>query len=157
MDKMSLRNALASALQLLRSKRGLSQQDLSGTVTQSHISQVESAKTSLTTDSLEDLCGGLQVHPVAFMALVYAAKTQTSAAQVLAIAEADLKELRLLKGLVRPEPEKQPHPRVIEASGDRMEVRQLRDAGHSQAEISKILGMAPSTVRRHWHREGTVK
>lgn len=149
---MSLRNALASALQLLRTERGLSQQDLGGKITNSHISQVENGKTSLTTDSLNEICKSLQVHPVAFLALMYAAQEQTSAADVLAVAQADLNALALLNRAINAAPEKKTHPRVAEAEKVTAAVQALKDAGHSRAEVATMLGVSEPTVRRHWNR-----
>lgn len=149
---MSLRNALASALQLLRTERGLSQQALGGTITSQHINLVENGKSSLTTDSLDEICKSLQVHPVAFLALMYAAQEQTSAADILAAAQADLSAMALLNSAINAAPEKKPHPRVSKAAQVAVSIQAMKDAGHSRAEVAKMLGLSESTVRRHWNR-----
>lgn len=154
---MSLRNALASALQLLRTERGLSQQALGGTITSQHINLVENGKTSLTTDSLDEICKSLQVHPVAFLALMYAAHEQRSAADVLSVAQADLNAMALLNSAINAAPEKKPHPRVAKAAQVTASIQAMKDAGHSRAEVARMLGVSEPTVRRHWNRsvEGT--
>nr|WP_274603649.1 transcriptional regulator [Pseudomonas lutea] len=139
-------------MQLLRTERGMSQQELSGSMTKSHISAVENTKTSLTTDSLDEICKSLQIHPVAFLALLYAAHEQTSAAAVLALAEQDLEGLSLLRARVDASPKKKPHPRVTEATKVTAAVQELKDAGHSKAEVARMLGVSEPTVRRHWNR-----
>ncbi|SIR47969.1 Helix-turn-helix [Pseudomonas sp. B10] len=149
---MSLRNALASVTQLLRTERGMSQQDLSVNITKSHVSAVENAKTSLTTDSLDELCKSLQLHPVAFLALVYAAQEQRSAADVITSAHADLSKMALLYVPVKPAPVKRAHPRVADAEKVTRAVQELKDAGHTRAEVARMLGVSEPTVRRHWNR-----
>lgn len=152
MGKMSLRTALASALQLLRRARGMSQSDFEGSVTQSHISLLESAGTSVSTDTLHDLCKSLEMHPVAFLTLVYSAHSQLTPADVLALAKEQLVQQGLIDQVVESAPEKRPHPRVSSAAKAREAVQELKEAGHTQAEIARRLNMAESTVRRHWHR-----
>lgn len=152
MGKMSLRTALASALQLLRRGRGMSQSDFEGSVTQSHISLLESAGTSVSTDTLHDLCKSLKMHPVSFMTLVYSAHSQLTPAEVLALAKEELVQQGLIDQIVESAPEQHPHPRVASAAKAREAVHELKEAGHTQAEIARRLKMAESTVRRHWHR-----
>ncbi|KTB91381.1 hypothetical protein AO073_06060 [Pseudomonas syringae ICMP 11293] len=152
MGKMSLRTALASALQLLRRARGMSQSDFEGSVTQSHISLLESAGTSVSTDTLHDLCKSLEMHPVAFMALVYSAHSQLTPAEVLILAKEELVQQGLIDQVVESAPKKRSHPRVSSAVKAREAVQELKKAGHTQAEIARRLNMAESTVRRHWHR-----
>lgn len=149
---MSLRTALASALQLLRRARGMSQSDFEGSVTQSHISLLESAGTSVSTDTLHDLCTSLEMHPVAFMTLVYSAHSQLTPAEVLTLAKEELVQQGLIDQVVESAPEKRSHPRVSSAVKAREAVHELKEAGHTQAEIARRLKMAESTVRRHWHR-----
>jgi transcriptional regulator with XRE-family HTH domain len=149
---MSLRNALASVTQLLRTEREMSQQQLGGNITKSHVSAVENGKTSLTTDSLDELCKSLQLHPVAFLALVYAAQEQRSAADIIATAHADLASLALLYTPVKPAAVKRPHPRIADAEKVTRAVQELKDAGHTRAEVARMLGVSEPTIRRHWNR-----
>jgi transcriptional regulator with XRE-family HTH domain len=152
MGKMSLRTALASALQRLRRARGMSQSDFEGSVTQSHVSLLESAGTSVSTDTLHDLCQSLGIHPVAFLTLVYSGHSQLTPAEILEVAKEELVQQGLLDQVIESAPQKHPHPRVSSASKARQAVHELKKAGHSQAEIARVLNMAEATVRRHWHR-----
>jgi len=150
---MSVRIAFAAALRLLRTGRGLKQDDLSGSLTQSHVSQIENGKTSPSLEAIIELSDALKLHPVALMALVCAAQEKLTASDVLEIAEKDLQSKSLLKVTIALEKEERPHPRVTAAALARDKVQALKEQGHSQAEIARKLGMAESTVRRHWHRQ----
>lgn len=150
---MSVRIAFAAALKTLRTKRGLTQHALSGNVTQSHVSQIENGKTSPSLEAIIELSSALNLHPVALMTLVCAAQDDLTASEVLELAKKDLQSISLLKVAIPLVSEEKPHPRVAAAAQARESVQALKEEGHSQAEIARILGMAESTVRRHWHRQ----
>jgi transcriptional regulator with XRE-family HTH domain len=150
--KMSVRIAFAAALKFLRTGRGLRQQDLSANLTQSHVSQIESGKTSPSLEAIIDLSSALQLHPVALMALVCAAHEDMTAGSILELAKNDLQAKSLLDISIALEPEEKPHPRVAVAALAREQVQTLKAQGYSQADIARELEMAESTVRRHWHR-----
>lgn len=149
---MSVRTAFAVALKLLRTKRGLTQDDLSKKVDQSHVSRIENEKTSPSLEAIIELARVLELSPVALMALVCAAEEKVSAGDVLKIAEKDLQDMALLRDSIPLEIEEMPHPRVTAAAKMRSEVQELKEQGLSQAEIARQLGMAKTTVQRHWHR-----
>lgn len=149
---MSVRIAFATALKLLRTKRGLTQHELSKNVAQSHVSQIENEKTSPSLDAIVELARVLNLSPVALMALACAAQDGLSAGDVLKIAEKDLQDMALLQASTPMEIEEAPHPRVTAAAKMREEVQALKVQGLSQAEIARKLGMAKTTVQRHWHR-----
>lgn len=151
---MSVRTAFAVALKLLRTKRGLTQEALSQKVDQSHVSRIENEKTSPSLESIFELAKVLELSPVALMALVCGAQDSQSAGDVLKIAEKDLQDIALLKDSIPLEIEKTPHPRIIAAAKMRESVQALKEKGLSQAEIARELGMAKTTVQRHWHRSG---
>ncbi|MGJ7513026.1 MULTISPECIES: helix-turn-helix domain-containing protein [Pseudomonas] len=150
---MSVRIAFAAALKLLRTGRGIKQDDLSDTLAQSHVSQIESGKTSPSLEAIIELSNALKLHPVALMTLVCAAHEKLTASEVLEVAQRDLHSRSLLETPIALETEKGPHPRVAAAAKARSEVQELKDKGFTQAEIARELGMAESTVRRHWHRQ----
>lgn len=149
---MSVRIAFAAALKLLRTTRGLTQHELSENLTQSHVSQIENEKTSPSLEAIIELARVLEISPVALMALVCGAQDELSAADVLKIAEKDLQEMALLQASIPLEIEQTPHPRVTAAAKMREAVQALKEKGFSQAEIARELGMAKTTVQRHWHR-----
>ncbi|WLG46385.1 helix-turn-helix domain-containing protein [Pseudomonas sp. FP1740] len=149
---MSVRTAFAVALKLLRTKRGLTQHELSQKVTQSHVSRIENEMTSPSLEAIIELARVLEISPVALMALVCGAQDEMSAADVLKIAEKDLQVMALLQASIPLVIEEKPHPRVIAAAKMREAVQALKEKGLSQAEIARELGMAKTTVQRHWHR-----
>jgi DNA-binding NarL/FixJ family response regulator len=83
---------------------------------------------------------------------VYAAQEQKSAADVIALAHADLSKMALLYAPVEPAPVKKAHPRVTGAEKVTRAVQELKDAGHTRAEVARMLGVSEPTVRRHWNR-----
>lgn len=149
---MPVRTAFAVALKLLRTKRGLTQDDLSKKVDQSHVSRIENEKTSPSLEAIIELARVLELSPVALMALVCAAEEKVSAGDVLKIAEKDLQDMALLQDSIPLKIEETPHPRVTAAAKMREEVQALKGKGLTQAEIARELGMAKTTVQRHWHR-----
>ncbi|WP_027922582.1 helix-turn-helix domain-containing protein [Pseudomonas sp. URMO17WK12:I12] len=149
---MSVRTAFAVALKLLRTKRGLTQHELSKKVTQSHVSRIENEMTSPSLEAIIELARVLELSPVALMALVCSAQDALSAGDVLKIAEKDLQDMALLQDSIPLEIEETPHPRITAAAKMREEVQALKEQGFSQAEIARKLGMAKTTVQRHWHR-----
>lgn len=148
---MLLRQAYAAVLQLLRARLGLSQHDIALTVTQSHVSQLEAVKTSATLEVSQELAEALHLHPVSFLALVYAAKDQRPAREVLHLALEQLDAINLLDTPLPIKPEKLPYPQTVAAQRKWESVQKLKKEGHSQAEVMQILGMPKSTVGRLWH------
>lgn len=150
---MSVRTAFAAALKVLRKKRGLTQEALSGNITQSHVSQIENGKTSPSLEAIIELARVMEFSPVALMALVCAAQDELTASEVLELAKKDLQSISLLKIAIPLEAKAKLHPSVVAAAQARAKVQKLKDQGYSQAEIARELSMAESTVRRHWHRQ----
>lgn len=149
---MSVRTAFAATLKLLRAKRDLTQQALSQKVDQSHVSRIENEKTSPSLEAIIELADALEISPVALMAIVCGAQDDMSAGEILKNAERDLKSLKLLKGSIPMKMEPSPHPRVTAATQAREAVRVLKEQGLSRAEVAMKLGMAKTTVQRHWNR-----
>jgi len=149
---MSVRTAFAATLKLLRAKRDLTQQALSQKVDQSHVSRIENEKTSPSLEAIIELADALEISPVALMAIVCGVQDDMSAGEILKNAERDLKSLKLLKGSIPMKMEPSPHPRVTAATQAREAVRVLKEQGLSRAEVAMKLGMAKTTVQRHWNR-----
>lgn len=148
---MLLRQAYAAVLQTLRARLGLSQHDIALTVTQSHVSQLEAVKTSATLEVSQELAEALHLHPVSFLVLVYAAKDQRPAREILQLALEELEANNLLDILLPIQPEKLSYPQSVAAQKKWEAVQELKKEGHSQAEVVQILGMPKSTVGRLWH------
>ena len=143
---MLLRQAYAAVLQTLRARLGLSQHDIALTVTQSHVSQLEAVKTSATLEVSQELAEALHLHPVSFLVLVYAAKDQRPAREVLHLALEELEANNLLDIPLPIQPEKLSYPQSVAAQKKWEAVQELKKEGHSQAEVVQILGMPKSTV-----------
>ena len=148
---MLLRQAYAAVLQTLRARLGLSQHDIALTVTQSHVSQLEAVKTSATLEVSQELAEALHLHPVSFLVLVYAAKDQRPAREILQLALEELEANNLLDIPLPIQPEKLSYPQSVAAQKKWEAVQELKKEGHSQAEVVQILGMPKSTVGRLWH------
>jgi len=149
---MSLRMAYAAVLQLVRTRRGLSQHDIAVTVTQSHISQLESLKTSATLEVSQELASALNLHPISFLTLVQAAQDQKPAREILLLALQELGGMALLDKAPPLEPKKLRPPQTVDAEKNWEAVQALKSQGHTQAEVVRMLGLPRSTVGRHWHK-----
>ncbi|WP_449431791.1 helix-turn-helix domain-containing protein [Pseudomonas putida] len=150
---MALREAFAAVLQLLREQRKMSQHEVAGAVTQSHISQLEAAKTSATIETAVELAGALRIDPIALLALARAAETQQTVRQALEQAMHDLDEAQLLDLPLPSAPTSKPHPRIEKAAEAREQVQALKAQGKTQGEVIKELGLPRSTVSRHWNHQ----
>ncbi|PHN17208.1 helix-turn-helix domain-containing protein [Pseudomonas sp. ICMP 561] len=153
---MSIQKGFASALRLIRVKQQLTQKDISTRVTGSHVSQLESGKTSPTLKMSSELAVALGVQPSALLAVAFAAERGVTPREILNQAMADLERLSLLDS----EPPEcadataSPHPTTARAAEMRASVLSLKAKGLSQAEVSREMGVPTSTVNRHWHAEG---
>lgn len=150
---MSLRKSFAAALKLLRTIRGLSQAEISKSVVQSHVSQLETAITTATVDVSYDLATALGVQPSTLFTLALAAHEQRTARELLLGCLAELEELGLADMLISTEPQPKMTPAMIEARSKWGAVQELKAKGLSITEARKHLGLPETTVRRLWHRE----
>lgn len=149
---MSLRNAYGATMQWLRIRQGLSQKDLQGhAADQAHISRLEAAKVSATFDLTFDLAQALGVRPLSFMALVTAADEGKTARTLLREALAELEDLGVLDDPLPGEPQKLEAPQSVAAAEKHKVIQEMKQAGVSQAETARQLGMPKTTVRRHWY------
>ncbi|WP_235591895.1 helix-turn-helix domain-containing protein [Pseudomonas syringae] len=134
----------------MRRHSSVLQADFEGGVSQSHISRLERGESSVTLERLEEIAGQLNVHPLSLIALTWGASEQIPPAELL---ERVRQELESVEGLLRPitlDDQPAVHPRIIEAEKVRDEVQRLKALGHTKAEISRLVGIAKSTVARHW-------
>ena len=150
---MSIQNGFAAALRAIRLAKGLKQKDLSGTVAASHISQLESGKTTPTLKVAADLARMLDLSPAALIAVATASDSQESPRAVLLQALSELQNL----GLADQSPPSSAldvdgtHPTSIRAAATRVRVQKLKSQGLTQIDTAKELGLPRSTVQRHWH------
>ncbi|MDS9589726.1 helix-turn-helix domain-containing protein [Pseudomonas sp. HTZ1] len=148
---MSLRKAYAATLQWLRVRRGLSQSDLQNQADQAHISRLEASTTSASVDLTAGLADALGVTPLSFFTLLAAANEGKTPRAALIETLAELQMQGLLDESLPAEPQKLPPPRQVAAAEKLRAVRELKEAGLTQAEVSKKLGLPTSTVGRLWH------
>jgi transcriptional regulator with XRE-family HTH domain len=151
---MSLRKAYAATLQWLRVTRGLSQAELQTQTDQGHISRLEASTTSASVDLSADLAKALGLTPLSFFTLITAASEGKTARAALMDALAELELVGVLDEELPGEPQKLTPPRKITAEEKRKAIRELREAGLTQMEVSRKLGLPTSTVGRLWHIDG---
>ncbi|EOV0931904.1 helix-turn-helix domain-containing protein [Pseudomonas aeruginosa] len=148
---MSLRKAYAATLQWLRVRRGLSQSDLQSQADQGHISRLEASTTSASVDLTADLAEALGVTPLSFFTLITAANEGKTPRSLLIETLGELQIQGLLDETLPAEPRKLPPPRQVAAAEKLKAILELKEAGLSQVEVSKKLGLPTSTVGRLWH------
>ena len=150
---MSIQTGFAAALRVIRLAKGFTQKDLSGTVAASHVSQLESGKTTPTLKVAADLAHTLGLSPSALIAVATASDSRDSPRAVLLQALGELEAL----GLADQTPPASAlavdstHPTSIRAADTRADVQMLKSQGLTQVEVAKELGLPRSTVQRHWH------
>ncbi|MNJ61545.1 helix-turn-helix protein [compost metagenome] len=125
------------------------------TVTPSHVSQLESVKTSPTLEVSQELAQAMHLHPVSLLTLVHAAKDHKTARDILLLAIEELNAIELLDASLPAKPKKLPHPQTVAAEKKWEAVQELKKEGRSQAEVMEILGLPKSTVGRLWHKKNS--
>ncbi|MGG7632808.1 helix-turn-helix domain-containing protein [Pseudomonas sp. ES1] len=149
---MTLRSSFAAALQLLRSQKGLTQADISTHVAQSHVSQLETAKTTATVDVSYELANALGVKPVSLLTLAVACHQKCTAREALLECLAELEELDLADSELSDELRPRKTTSMIEAERKRKAVHELKAQGLTQAEAGRQLGLPKATLRRLWNQ-----
>ncbi|GAB7533349.1 hypothetical protein PS3A_57650 [Pseudomonas sp. 3A(2025)] len=153
---MSLRSPYAAVLQLLRKRRGLSQHEVAGKITQSHVSQLEKLKTTATVDVTYELAAGLNLQATTFFASVIAAHEGRSSREVLLAALAELEGMGLADEVFPDAPRQLESPRVEAAREKWCAIQVLKSKGLSRSEVVAELGYSRPTVQRLWEREPGV-
>lgn len=149
---MSLRKSYAAVVQLLRTQKGLSQAGLSGSVTQTHVSELELGRSSATVDMSARLASALNVEPITLLALAAASHEKRTVREALLAALAEAEALGLADTPLPTEPKAMNPHRELEAKRKWLAVHEMKAKGLSQSEAARHLGMPESTLRRLWHR-----
>lgn len=147
---MSLRRPFAAVLQFLRSRQGLTQHEIAGTIAQSHISNLESLKNTPTVDTTNELAAALKVDATAFFAMVIASDQRKSAREVLLSAIAELERLGLADEILSEGPQRLEPAGVTKAKAKKQMVQELKAKGFSRSEVVRELGYSKATVGRLW-------
>ena len=149
---MSLRKSYAAVVQLLRTRKGLSQAKLAGSFTQAHVSELELGRSSATIEMSARLASALKVEPITLLALAAASHEKCTVREALLAALAEAESLGLADTPLPTEPKAMIPPRELEAKRKWLAVQELKAKGLSQSEAAKHLGVPESTLRRLWHQ-----
>lgn len=150
---MPIQEGFAAALRLIRTVKGLKQKDLTGAVTGSHVSQLESGKTTPTLKAASDLAQTLDLSPSALIAAAMACDSQVTPRAVLEQAISELEKIGLADEIppVSADDLGSTHPTSVKAAAIRAQVQELKSQGLKQVDVAKQLELPRSTVQRHWH------
>jgi len=151
-SEMSLRKSYAAVVQLLRTRKGLSQAKLAGSFTQAHVSELELGRSSATIEMSARLASALKVEPITLLALAAASHEKCTVREALLGALAEAEGLGLADALLPSEPQALAAPNVVEARKKWLAVQELKERGFSQSQAAKELGLPESTLRRLWHQ-----
>ncbi|WP_434578025.1 helix-turn-helix transcriptional regulator [Pseudomonas sp. Z5-35] len=149
---MSLRKSYAAVVQLLRTRKGLSQAKLAGSLTQAHVSELELGRSSATIEMSARLASALKVEPITLLALAAASHEKCTVREALLAALAEAESLGLADTPLPTEPQVMAPSRMLEAKRKWLAVQELKAKGLSQSEAAKHLGVPESTLRRLWHQ-----
>ncbi|MDR9876756.1 helix-turn-helix transcriptional regulator [Pseudomonas allii] len=149
---MSIQDGFATALRLIRATKGLTQKDLAGPVTGSHVSQLESGKTSPTVKAAGELAQALGLSSSALLAVAVAADSKATPKDVLLRAISELEILGLADQIPSAaQAMDTQHPTSVRAAATRAQVQALKSQGLRQVDVAEELGIPKTTVQRHWH------
>ncbi|MFA1027737.1 MULTISPECIES: helix-turn-helix domain-containing protein [Pseudomonas syringae group] len=149
---MSLRKFYAAVVQLLRTRKGLSQAKLARSLTQAHVSELKLGRSSATIEMSARLALALKVEPITLLALAAASHEKCTVREALLAALTEAESLGLADTPLPTEPQVMAPSRVLEAKRKWLAVQELKAKGLSQSEAAKHLGVPESTLRRLWHQ-----
>ncbi|QOH69648.1 helix-turn-helix transcriptional regulator [Pseudomonas putida] len=90
---MALKSSFAVVLRALRSKRNITQREFADTTSRTYLSKLESGKSSITLDKLEQLSERLDLSPLALLALTVSEETGEPAAALVDKLGVELRKL----------------------------------------------------------------
>lgn len=153
---MSLRYSFAACLQLLRTRKGLIQEDIANvgeSVSQPYVSKLELGKSVVSLDTSYQIAAALKVEPITLLALAVASYDQKTAREMLLTSLAELDALELADATLPTEPAELTRPGTDGARKKWDAVQDLKKRGFTQAQAAKELGIPESTLRRLWHQK----
>ncbi len=151
-----LNHEIAAAIRTIRSMKALGYEDLADVTVRRSISSLEQAQVNVSVSKLAELAKALDFDFVALVAICVALSEDTAPQKIVERASNTLAEFssqggfvqlrsQLSEGKIKPRnPGKPANAKNIAA------VTHLRSRGFSQAQISKELRLAKSTVSRYW-------
>ncbi|MCY7261868.1 helix-turn-helix domain-containing protein [Pseudomonas protegens] len=150
---MSLRYSFGAVLQLLSTRKGLSQAAISEGVDQTTVSKLELAKSSVSVDTSYALATALGIQTTTLLALAMASYDKKSARETLLASLSEIEALVFADASLPTQLQTTTRINVSSARKRLVAVQELTLAGVSQAEASRHLGLPESTVRRLWRQE----
>lgn len=153
-----LSDSLAAVVRLVRASRSLSKDDFQAVLDPKHVYNIESARSSVTLDSLELLAGVLEVDPLTLLMLAATLERGISHEDLLKMLSKEIKQLNALgisakwpsqfeNGVLLPMPAgRRTPPEIIKS------ILKCKALGFTQKETSTKLGISTSTVNRLWKR-----
>lgn len=148
---MQLRIAFARAVRLLRSHKGLSQQDLGRGLDRSHISRLETGRHNPTIEASESVAQSMEVDPLSLLVVAYAIKRRATPREVLKQLSDELGSHALLDKQIDVDVPAPPHPQTTKAAETHVAVQALKEQGLTRVEAAQALGISRSTVNRNWN------
>ncbi|MBA1244931.1 helix-turn-helix domain-containing protein [Pseudomonas japonica] len=152
---MSLRHSFAACLQLLRTRKGLFQEDIANfgdSVSQPYVSKLELGKSVVSLDTSYQIAAALKVEPITLLALAVASYDQKTAREMLLASLAELDALELADATLPREPAELTRPGTESARVKWKAVQDLKKRGFTPAQAVRELGIPESTLRRLWHQ-----
>lgn len=157
---MSVRKSLAEILRVVRGKRGMTLLNIGeGTSPWSYISLLERAGSNVTVEKLEHVAAALEINPLTLLLLAQSAQRGVMPDVLVKELLSEIQELDVeveLQGIAAHMAEGttpvREHPRAKEGKATTAAVSELKRQGKTQAEVSRELGLARSTVSKHWKR-----
>ena len=157
---MPSRSTLAAILRSTRTARGLSQEQLGGSVEARHLHNVEHAKSNITLDMLERISARLDVDPLAVLAMASCYERGEPPAAFIAHLQTEMKKLEALGVLTSLPSHFEAGNLITGKAGKRsipsekiQSVLACKAQGMTQKQTSLKLGMAASTVHKIWHSD----
>lgn len=156
---MPSRYTLAAVLRTTRAARGLSQEQLGGTLEARHLHNVEHAKSNVTLEMLEGISESLDVDVVALLAAASSYDRQESLEEFMTYLWTELAKLRDMQVLENV-PAQFSDGELITAKAGKppiaaekiRAVLKCKADGLTQKETSTTLGIPASTVHKIWHK-----
>lgn len=156
---MSLKLAFAAVLRALRSREGMTQEDLHATSSRQYFGELEQGKSSITLDKLQVIAPALGLSPATIVALTVAIDEGLDVEQVLQRITEELRAVETSGGLAKARAQIEngelvPRPNGLSINVDLLRsVLECKALGMSQKDTASKLGMSTATVNRYWKRD----
>ena len=157
-DNRVLTDEVAAAIRTIRTKRGAGYEDLADVSVQRSISALEQGDVNITLAKLAELAQALEFDLVALLALCVSLQKSEPPEATLRRASAEIASFSSKGGIELLNTHIVDNKLVQRSRGkpgntsNAAAVKKLKDAGYSQADAVKQLGLAKSTVHRYWQK-----